>query len=142
MVVRDEEEQSRYVLELLDIFDEEGVDAAFAYTFARGDLPTSSDPERDFDLASPGIVKVLEPGQTGTAYPGLPWEPKAAFRSLSEYGRARVARTGQARTQKTRATAAVLSTFPKRRSGQRPHVKVGGAHAPREAVSSLSKSRA
>ena len=96
MVVRDEEEQARYVLELLDIFDEEGVDAAFAYTFARGDLPTSSDPERDFDLASPGIVKVLEPGQTGTAYPGLPWEPKAAFRSLSEYGRARVARTGQA----------------------------------------------
>ena len=98
-VARDEEEQARYVRELLDIFDEEGADAAFVYTFARWDLPTSSDPERDFDIASLGIVQILEPGRTGTTYPGLPWEPKAAFRSLAKYGRARGARTGQAGTQ-------------------------------------------
>ncbi|MGH3628155.1 MAG: hypothetical protein ACRDRL_12050 [Sciscionella sp.] len=90
-VARDEEEQARYVRELLNLYDEEGADAVFVYTFARWDLPTSADPERDFDLASFGIVKVLERGHTGTTYPGLPWEPKAAFHSLAEYGHARAA---------------------------------------------------
>jgi hypothetical protein len=94
-VVRDEEEQARYVRELLKIYDEEGADAAFVYTFARWDLPTSSDPERDFDIASFGIVKVLEQGRTGMTYPGLPWEPKAAFHALAEYGRARAAGAGR-----------------------------------------------
>ena len=42
------------------------------------------DPRDDLDLASPGIVKVLE-GRSGVTYPGLQWEPKAAFRTLSEY---------------------------------------------------------
>lgn len=93
-VVRDEDEQARYVRRLLEVYDEEGVDAAFVYTFARWDLPTSADPERDFDLASYGVVKVLEEGRTGTAYPGLPWEPKAAFHALAEYGRARAAARG------------------------------------------------
>jgi hypothetical protein len=93
IVMRDEEEQAAYVRELLDIYDEEGTDAAFVNTFARRDLPTSSEPGRDFDTASFGIVKILEHGRTGTAYPGLPWEPKAAFRTLAEYGRARAAKT-------------------------------------------------
>ena len=88
-LVRDEQEQAGYVRELLDIYDEEGVDAAFVFTFARWDLPTSDDPERDFDLASFGIVKVLEHGRTGTMFPGMPWEPKAAFRAVAEFGRAR-----------------------------------------------------
>jgi len=66
-----------------------GVDTAFVYTFASRHLPTSDDPERDFDLGSFGIVKVLPSGRTGTAYPGMPWEPKAAFHRLAEYGRAR-----------------------------------------------------
>ncbi len=86
-VMRDEEEQAGYVRELLDLYDEGDADAAFVYTFARWDLPTSSDPERDFDIASFGIVKVLEQGRTGTTYPGLPWEPKAAFTALADYYR-------------------------------------------------------
>jgi hypothetical protein len=89
VVVRDEEEQAGYVRELLGIFDEEGIDAAFVFTFARWDLPTADEPERDFDVASFGIVKVLEPGRTGTTYPGMPWEPKAAFHTMAEFGRAR-----------------------------------------------------
>jgi hypothetical protein len=89
VVMRDEEEQAGYVRELLDIHDEEGTDTAFVNTFARRDLPTSSDPERDFDTASFGIVKILEHGRTGSTHPGLPWEPKAAFHTLAEYGRAR-----------------------------------------------------
>ncbi|MFC4117479.1 hypothetical protein [Nonomuraea zeae] len=96
-VVRDEEEQAGYVRELLGIYHEEGTDTAFVNTFARRDLPTSAEPERDFDTASFGIVKILEPGRTGTAYPGLPWEPKAAFHALAEYGRARSTQTAQTR---------------------------------------------
>ncbi|GAB7037216.1 MULTISPECIES: hypothetical protein [Catenuloplanes] len=90
-VTRDEPEQARYVRELLDVYDAGGVDTAFVYTFACRHLPTSDDPDRDFDLGSFGIVRVLPPGRTGTAYPGMPWEPKAAFHALAEYGRARAA---------------------------------------------------
>lgn len=88
-VVRDETEQAGYLRELLALYDEEGVDAAFVYTFARWDRPTATDPEHDYDLGSYGVVRVLADGRTGTTYPGLPWEPKAAFHALAEYGRAR-----------------------------------------------------
>jgi hypothetical protein len=90
-VTRDEEEQARYVRELLTIYAEEGIDTAFVNTFARRDLPTSADPERDFDTASFGIVKILPHGRAGTTHPGLPWEPKAAFHALAAHGRARTA---------------------------------------------------
>jgi hypothetical protein len=80
---RDEAEQATYLRELLALFDAEGVDAAFVNTFARYDLPRRSDPRRDLDLASYGVVAVLEDGQ-GHAYPGLPWEPKAAFAALAD----------------------------------------------------------
>ncbi|GAA0946859.1 hypothetical protein [Pseudonocardia zijingensis] len=89
-VERDEAEQAAYLLELLDVYDAGGVDTAFVYTFASRHLPTSDDPEQDFDLGSFGIVKVLPAGRTGSAYPGMPWEPKAAFSALAGYGRARV----------------------------------------------------
>ncbi|MGW0060878.1 hypothetical protein ACWDTT_13250 [Streptosporangium sandarakinum] len=85
--VRDEEEQAAYLRELLDVFTAEGVDTAFVNTFARYDLPHRDDPREDFDLASYGVVKVLEGGRTGEAYPSLPWEPKAAFAALADYYR-------------------------------------------------------
>jgi hypothetical protein len=89
-IVRDETEQARYLLELLDVYGPSELDAAFAYTFARYDLPHApEDPARDFDLASFGVVKVLPDGRTGTAFPGMPWEPKAAFHALAAYGRER-----------------------------------------------------
>ncbi|MFI6300190.1 hypothetical protein ACIBEJ_51970 [Nonomuraea sp. NPDC050790] len=88
-VTRDEDEQARYVLELLTIYEEAGVDAAFVNTFANRHLPHSDDPERDFDTAAFGVVKVLEYARTGTAYPGLPWDPKTAFHALADYGRVR-----------------------------------------------------
>ncbi|GAA0997049.1 hypothetical protein GCM10009555_093910 [Acrocarpospora macrocephala] len=103
-VIRDEEEQAAYVRELLDIYHEEGTDTAFVNTFARRDLPTSAEPERDFDTASFGIVKILEYGHTGTTYPGLPWEPKAAFHALAEYGRARTAARDKESEHATRQT--------------------------------------
>jgi hypothetical protein len=88
-VVRDEQEQARYLREILGVFDRSAIDAAFVNTFSRYDLPHDDADDRDFDKASFGIVKVLGGGRTGTAYPGLPWEPKAAFHALADYGRTR-----------------------------------------------------
>jgi hypothetical protein len=88
--VRDEDEQAIYLRELLDVFAAEGVDAAFVYTFARYDLPHRDDPDVDLDMASAGMVKVLD-GQSGARdprdrrYPDMPWEPKAAFDALADW---------------------------------------------------------
>nr|AGS49373.1 hypothetical protein [uncultured bacterium esnapd4]QEO74959.1 hypothetical protein [uncultured bacterium] len=77
--VRDEDEQARYLVELLEIFDAEGVDGAFVYLFALSSYPhRPDDPRRDLDLASPGIVKVYE---------DLRWEPKAAFAAVANHYR-------------------------------------------------------
>jgi hypothetical protein len=85
--VRDEAEQATYLRELLEVFEREGVDAAFVYTFARYDLPHRDDPHLDLDTVSAGVVKVLE-GRRGERHPDVPWEPKAAFNALAEcYGR-------------------------------------------------------
>jgi hypothetical protein len=77
---RDEESQARYVLDLLRDYEAGGAEAAFVYTFANRHLPTTGDPECDFDLAARGIVRVLPDGS---------WTPKAAFHALAEYGRTR-----------------------------------------------------
>ncbi|MFF1615392.1 hypothetical protein ACFVYA_47310 [Amycolatopsis sp. NPDC058278] len=81
--VRDEQEQARYLRELVDIFAAEGVDAAFACTFVCYGLVHRADPRTDLDMASWGVVKVLENG-TGETYPDVPWEPKAAFGALAD----------------------------------------------------------
>jgi hypothetical protein len=83
---RDEAEQATYLRELLDIFDAEGVDTAFAYTFASYHLPHRDDPRQDLDMAAYGVVKVLE-DRLGHTYPDMAWEPKAAFTTLADYYR-------------------------------------------------------
>jgi hypothetical protein len=86
--VRDEEEQATYLRELLEVFDNGGVDSAFVFLFALDGFyhRPNGDPRDDLDMASPGIVKVLDDG-TGDTYPDMSWEPKAAFRTLAEYYR-------------------------------------------------------
>lgn len=86
--VRDEAGQAAYLCELLEAFDAGGVDSAFVFTFALNDHVhrPDGDPREDLDLASYGIVKVLD-GRLGETYPGLPWEPKAAFDALADYYR-------------------------------------------------------
>ncbi|MCK7627807.1 hypothetical protein MUU72_32755 [Streptomyces sp. RS10V-4] len=86
--VRDEAGQAAYLRELLEAFDAGGIDSAFVFTFALYDFPhrPDGDPRDDLDLASYGIVKVLE-DRTGTSYPGLPWEPKAAFTTVADHYR-------------------------------------------------------
>jgi hypothetical protein len=66
--VPDEDEQVRYLDELLDIFEEEGVDTALWFTFANYDKPA----ERD--IASYGVVRMLD---------GTRWEPKKVFHAMA-----------------------------------------------------------
>ncbi|MGI5502386.1 hypothetical protein [Lentzea sp. CA-135723] len=74
--VRDETEQATYLREVLETFEETGVDAAFVYLFALASHPhRPDDPSRDLDMAGPGIVKVLDDGT---------WEPKEAFAAVAE----------------------------------------------------------
>jgi hypothetical protein len=80
--VRDEGEQVRYLRELLQIFDQVGVDTTFWFTFAGYELPRRKDPRYDLDMASYGLVRILE-DERGTTYPDLAWEPKEAFYALA-----------------------------------------------------------
>jgi hypothetical protein len=83
-LVRSEDTQSRYLTELLTVFGEHGVFAAFVFQFAGYNLPVDDDPVSDLDMASYGIVKVLPDGMPGKQYPGMPWEPKVAFRAVAD----------------------------------------------------------
>jgi sugar phosphate isomerase/epimerase len=71
---RDEQEQVRYLRELLAIFEEIGVDTALWFTFASFNAPYSPDPRHDLDLAAYGVVKVTDEGLV----------PKAVFGALAE----------------------------------------------------------
>ncbi|GAB2804392.1 hypothetical protein GCM10027176_06670 [Actinoallomurus bryophytorum] len=73
--VRDESEQVTYLRELLEIFEQEGVDGAFWFTFAGYGLPHRADPEHDLDLGSYGVVKVGEDG--------VSQKPKEVFHALA-----------------------------------------------------------
>jgi hypothetical protein len=81
---RDEEGQAAAITEVLDIFLEEGVDSAFVWLFELCNFPhrPGGDPRDDLDLASPAIVRTLEGGH-GDTYPGMTWEPKAAFTAIA-----------------------------------------------------------
>jgi hypothetical protein len=88
--VRDETEQATYLRELLEVFESEGVDSAFLYTFARYDLPHRSGAREDLDRMSAGVVKVLDAQSTNPPprsgrYSDMPWEPKAAFDALAAW---------------------------------------------------------
>ena len=86
--IRDEAAQARYLRELLEVFEAEGVDSAFVFIFAlRGYVHRpDGDAHDDLDLASYGIVKMLE-GRHGDAHPDMLWEPEAAFTALAKYFR-------------------------------------------------------
>ena len=79
---RDESEQVRYLTEVNQIFLEEGLDLAFWFTFAAYHQPASSDPRRDVDLASYGLVSLLPDGP-GCGYQGLGWRPRLAFETMA-----------------------------------------------------------
>ena len=79
---RDESEQVRYMQELNQIFVNEGLDLAFWFTFAGYHMLPSSDPRRDADLASYGLVSLLPEG-LGSGCQGLGWRPRLAFETMA-----------------------------------------------------------
>ncbi len=67
--VPDEDEQSRYLTDLLDVFEEEGVDTALWFTFAAYSRPGPA------DLGSYGVVRLLNEESL--------WEPKKVFHTMA-----------------------------------------------------------
>ena len=66
--VPDEDEHVRYLDELLDVFEDAGVDTALWLAFANYDKPG------DRDIASYGVVRMLD--ETN-------WEPKKVFHAMA-----------------------------------------------------------
>ena len=81
---RDEQVQAKYLAELLEIFNAEGIPGAFVFTFVMYNYLHDNDPRYDMDMASYGIVKVM-PGKKGGYHQNLPWVPKQAFYDLADY---------------------------------------------------------
>ncbi|MEV6036996.1 hypothetical protein AB0L65_38000 [Nonomuraea sp. NPDC052116] len=66
--VRDEGEQVRYFTELMDVFEQEGVETALWFTFAAFNRPGEA------DLGSYGVVRMLDERR---------WEPKEVFHTMA-----------------------------------------------------------
>ncbi|MFI6295553.1 hypothetical protein ACIBEJ_28435 [Nonomuraea sp. NPDC050790] len=66
--VPDEQEQVRYLEDLMDVFEREGVDTALWFTFA------GYSRQGEDDLGSYGVVRMLDDTR---------WEPKAAFHAMA-----------------------------------------------------------
>ncbi|GAB3949945.1 hypothetical protein GCM10029976_083780 [Kribbella albertanoniae] len=78
---RDEEEQVRYLRELVEVFDRTGLDAAFWFSFAGFELPhRPGDPVHDLDVSSYGLVAVDELGGR---------QPKRVYGALAELNASR-----------------------------------------------------
>jgi hypothetical protein len=82
--IRDESVQANYLIELLDIFNEEKVNGAFVFTFVMPSYPFNENALYDLDMASYSVVKTYT-DRNGTTYNDMPWEPKKSFTALAEY---------------------------------------------------------
>jgi hypothetical protein len=83
-LIRDEGVQARYLTEMLALFEEEGVEGAFVFTFVTPSYPSSHDPRYDLDTASYSLVRTWPAGHD-TALSQLPWEPKEAFYAVARH---------------------------------------------------------
>ena len=79
---RDETAQADYLIDLLQIFERENVQGAFAFSFVSPSYPHRPNPLHDLDMASYAVVKSYV-GQNGKTYADMPWEPKEAFFRLA-----------------------------------------------------------
>lgn len=90
--VYDQSAQAREVAELLRLNGDAGVDATFVFTFVQPPQEFRARELRklaritfDPDITSYSLVKWLSGGTHGTAYPGMPWEPKESFKAVADY---------------------------------------------------------
>ena len=81
---RDEKVQSKYLLDLLNIFEREEIFAAFVFTFISYSYVYNDDPKYDLDMASYGVVRST-PGIKNERYQHLEWFPKDSFFTLGNY---------------------------------------------------------
>ena len=84
---RDERAQAGLLTDQLRLLDQACVDRAFVMSFSFPLAPYSEDPRHDLDATALSIVRTLPPGQPGTTYPGVGWEPKEAFHAVARYYR-------------------------------------------------------
>jgi hypothetical protein len=76
--------QSKYLLELLNIFENEKVFASFVFTFVFYNYIYNDERKYDLDIASYGIARSIMENKVG-CYKGLPWIPKSAFFAVGKY---------------------------------------------------------
>jgi hypothetical protein len=88
--VRSETTQARYLAEMLDVFESQGLLGAFVYTFISPDSPSSKTPKYNLDTAAFSVVKVILDNQRdfGSKYR---WETKRAFHAVARHNRSRQA---------------------------------------------------
>jgi hypothetical protein len=94
--VYDQRAQAEEVVDLVRANAAAGIDATFVFTFLQPRQELSAEEQEalahvtfDPDITNYSLVKNLPDGTTGTAFPGLPWEPKESFRALAaEYAAA------------------------------------------------------
>ena len=84
--IRDEEVQSKYMLDLLNIFENKNVEGAFVFTFVSYNYVYNDSPKYDLDMAAYGIVRSVSIGKEVYG-DGLLWMPKQAFFDLGNYFR-------------------------------------------------------
>jgi hypothetical protein len=84
---RDEQAQARLLIDQLQLLDQAGVDRAFIMSLSFPLAPYCEDPRYDLDATALSIVRTLPPGQHGTTYPDVGWEPKEAFHAVARYYR-------------------------------------------------------
>lgn len=78
---RDEAAQAQCIVELAELFEEEGIDTAFVCTFACFYLPHRTDGRPDLDLGSFGLVRAAD--QETIREGAERWTPKASYTALS-----------------------------------------------------------
>jgi membrane protease YdiL (CAAX protease family) len=87
---RDEQVQADHIEYQLDVFATEDIDGAFLCMFIEGDCHYSSDPTRDLDMASFGIVRPPAK-ESGLSSDDGYWTPKQAFYAVARRYRAMAA---------------------------------------------------
>jgi hypothetical protein len=80
---RDEAVQEKYITDLLKIYSELNVHAAFVFNFIAPESRYNTNPKYDLDMANFGILKVLPDAPKNSFEPYL-WERKKAFYKLSK----------------------------------------------------------
>ncbi|MFC0627073.1 hypothetical protein [Kribbella deserti] len=82
-VTRDEAEQARHLVNMVGVFEREGLLGASIYSFISPDAPHSASKEHDYDIASYSVVKTIRADHFDPTSP-YRWEPKQSFKAVAK----------------------------------------------------------